>query len=214
MRRRAFDAFSGRAMRGPRSPILSRRSPGPRGAPAPWPGPRAHPPDRPPPAAAHRRARVSSRRRARPHLLPCPPPPAGAGGTGGAGRRTARIGRSTVNVVPRPSSGLSTRTLPPCNSDELAHQGQSQAQSTMSALTRRYPTGGSGRTRRGEARGRYPHPCRSRQIRTCGSTRSMRKWTRPPRGVNLIALESRFHRTCCKRPASPVMGPTFGSMRV
>ena len=42
----------------------------------------------------------------------------------------------------------------------------------------------------------------------------MCKWTRPPRGVNLMALESRFQRTCCRRPASPVIGPVFGSMNV
>ena len=36
--------------------------------------------------------------------------------------------------------------------------------------------------------------------------------TRPPRGVNLIAFESRFQITCCNRSASPRTRPAAGSM--
>src|SRR2546425_399624 len=36
------------------------------------------------------------------------------------------------------------------------------------------------------------------------STRSSTRSTRPPSGVNLIALERRFHTTCCSRSGSPL----------
>jgi hypothetical protein len=38
--------------------------------------------------------------------------------------------------------------------------------------------------------------------------------TRPPFGVNLIALDSRFQITCCRRLGSPETGPARGSRTV
>ena len=36
----------------------------------------------------------------------------------------------------------------------------------------------------------------------------------PPRGVNLMALVSRFQMSCCRRPASPAIRPVLGSRTV
>src|SRR5215475_6595027 len=52
-----------------------------------------------------------------------------------------------------------------------------------------------------------PLPVSLTAMQMYGSTRSSRASTRPPRGVNLTALESRFQTTCCKRAGSPVIWP-------
>ncbi len=48
-----------------------------------------------------------------------------------------------------------------------------------------------------------PSPLSVTTISTCDSTATTRTSTRPPLGVNLIALESRFHTTCWSRVGSP-----------
>ena len=55
-----------------------------------------------------------------------------------------------------------------------------------------------------------PTPVSLTASSTCELTRSSRTWTRPPRPVNLTALVSRFHSTCCRRSGSPEIGPTPG----
>ena len=60
------------------------------------------------------------------------------------------------------------------------------------------------RTARTPARSRAR--CRSRSISTRAPLRPPATSTLPPRGVNLIALLSRFHTTCCSRSGSPSPG--------
>ena len=56
-----------------------------------------------------------------------------------------------------------------------------------------------------------PMPVSATLISMCEFTRASTTWTLPPAGVNLIALESRFQTTCCRRPGSPEIGPACGS---
>ena len=48
-----------------------------------------------------------------------------------------------------------------------------------------------------------PQPLSRTSMTTSSSSDSRRSSTRPPAGVNLMAFDSRFHTTCCRRVASP-----------
>jgi hypothetical protein len=56
-----------------------------------------------------------------------------------------------------------------------------------------------------------PAPLSSTLISMQEPTRDSVTATRPPRGVNLIAFDSRFQMTCCRRLGSPEIGPADGS---
>ena len=56
-----------------------------------------------------------------------------------------------------------------------------------------------------------PAPVSLTVISTCESTRARRNWTFPPRGVNLIAFDSRFQTICWRRSASPITAAATGS---
>ena len=51
-----------------------------------------------------------------------------------------------------------------------------------------------------------PRPVSLTVTSTCELTRARRSCTLPPRGVNLIAFDSRFQTICCSRSASPDTG--------
>ena len=59
-----------------------------------------------------------------------------------------------------------------------------------------------------------PRPVSLTVTSTCEFTRDSRNCTLPPRGVNLIALDSRFQTICCRRSASPDTGAVSGSITV
>ena len=61
-----------------------------------------------------------------------------------------------------------------------------------------------------KARG-IPGPVSSMTISAWVSARRRRSSTRPPRGVNLMALASRFQTTCCRRSGSAETGMAAGS---
>ena len=75
--------------------------------------------------------------------------------------------------------------------------------------------GGSARRRGAGTRARCPARCPRRAISTCAPRRRQAaRCTRPPSGVNLMAFESRFQTTCCRRSGSPETGPASGSSSV
>ena len=146
---------------------------------------------------------VERRRRLRPH--------------GPVGRGLARLGRRqrdggttvargsrTVKTAPvRPSGRLAASTVPPCSSTRCR---------TMARPSPRPPCG---RVRGGV---RLPEPLedvrqelrpdagpvvRDGDLRLRRRRGAAGRVTRPPRGANLIAFESRFQTTCWRRSASP-----------
>ena len=126
----------------------------------------------------------------------------------GAGRRAA-VGRSTVKVAPWFAPRARRADAPAVGLDEVADDGEADAQ----------PAVGPGGARVGlpealedvgqEVRvdaGAVVPDLEPDQVRAgAGAWTS----TRPPGGVNLMALESRFQTTCCRRAGSPRTGPAL-----
>jgi hypothetical protein len=55
--------------------------------------------------------------------------------------------------------------------------------------------------------GLMPAPLSRTVMATLASLRVSKISTRPSRGVNLIAFDSKFHTTCCRRAGSPAIMP-------
>ncbi len=115
-----------------------------------------------------------------------------------------------MNVDPFPSPGLLAITDPPCSSTRFF----TIANPRPSPLWLRVRVGSDWLKRSktcGRNRALIPFPVSLIDNSTCELARSSTICTFPPLGVNLIALVSRFHTTCCIRLGSPVTGPAIGS---
>ena len=76
--------------------------------------------------------------------------------------------------------------------EEMLHDRQAKAETAVSGGSSTHRPGGSARTDAAEL-GRMPTPVSVTVISRCEFTRSSSTWTLPPLGVNLMALDSRFH---------------------
>ena len=126
------------------------------------------------------------------------------------GRSSSWRGSCTKKRAPWPRPALSARIVPPCSSTSCFTMARPRPRPPcsrvleLSACRKRSNTCGRNA-------GSMPRPVSltatsTNRGRDFSSTR-----TRPSRSVNLMAFDSRFHITCCRRPASPRMRSTSGS---
>ena len=113
-------------------------------------------------------------------------------GCGGTGQSEAAT-RQTWSPVQAPP--LFARTEPPCSSTScFTMESPSPSPPCLRVVE------ASACRKRSKTKGRnsaaIPSPVSMILISTCELTRSSSACTRPPPGVNLMALESRFQRTC------------------
>ncbi len=124
------------------------------------------------------------------------------GGAGPSAELSSRAGRRTVKVDPRPAPSLSARTVPPCSSTRWRTMASPRPRppwcrvGELSACQKRSKTWG-------RTSGARPRPVSRTTILTEVRRRRSAISTRPPAGVNLTALDSRFHTTCWSRSGSP-----------
>ena len=125
----------------------------------------------------------------------------------------ASSGSSTVKTAPCSVPALSARTLPPWRSTSP----RTIARPSPRPPCRRVPELSACRNRSktyGRKSGLMPSPVSRTVSRARSSTRSSAMRTRPPRGVNFTAFETRFQTTCCKRSGSPCTGTASGGNAV
>ena len=156
-------------------------------------------PSRPASSSARDRSRARRHRRAARRRSRLPPTPC----------RTVS-GRWTVTVVPLPSPALFTPTVPPCSSTRLLTSDRPSPSPPCLRVVEASPWRKRS-NRCGMNAGWMPMPVSATAISTCASSRCEHDLHVPPRGVNLMAFDSRFQTTCCRRPGSPEIGPAAGS---
>src|SRR2546428_350289 len=130
-----------------------------------------------------------------------------------AARPGSCSGSVTVKVAPPISPGLSTFRVPPCSSIRW----RTMSSPSPSPPCARVGLASACRKRSnacGRNSGEMPGPLSLTVRSAADSARCRRTWTRPPAGVNLIALVSRFQTTCCSRLGSPWTSPASESMVV
>ena len=110
--------------------------------------------------------------------------------------------------APCPRPALSASTRPPCSSRMWRTMASPRPRPPwrrvleLSACRKRS-------NRCGRNSGVMPCPVSVTVMTTSAPAPAHSSSTRPPRGVNLIALESRFQTTCCRRPGSPETTPAI-----
>ena len=142
----------------------------------------------------------------------------GSRGLCGGGSWTAGIiagmGRRTENAEPCPSPSLRASHGAAVQLDEVAHDRRGPGRGRRGAGWCCCRPGGSGRRRRARNSGAMPMPVsvtRTSIWRVAAAPGRPR--LRPPRGVNLTALDSRFQTTCWRRSGSPLARAASGSSR-
>ena len=150
-----------------------------------------------------------------------PPSSAGGGGAlaggavaGSAGSVVVRArspradhGSVSAKVAPRPSPPRLGVHGAAVQLDQVAHDRQAQAEAAVARASSTSRPGGSDRTRRARKPASMPAPSSSTRTLSPAAPRRIATRTCPPAGVNLIALERRFHITCCSRSPSAAMRP-------
>src|SRR5206468_4065916 len=118
-------------------------------------------------------------------------------------------GSTTVNVVPLPGPSLATVIRPPCSPTRCRVMARPSPSPPLSRLVT-----GSACRNRSNMNGRNslvrPFPVSSTTSSAYDPTSWRRTPTRPPGGVNLTALLTRFQTICWSRSASPTTGPVGG----
>ena len=120
-------------------------------------------------------------------------------------------GSVNVNVDPCPT-WLLTQMRPPCNSTNFRREREAEPRA-FDLLARPSRPAGTPRRRPPGPRARCPPRCRHRDLDDPIVHRHARTSIRPPSGVNLIALESRFSTTCLIFRSSARTSPSRGSDR-
>ena len=127
-------------------------------------------------------------------------------------RRAPRAAAAApMKAAPCPSPSLSTSTVPPCSSIRWRTIERPSPRPPWvrvidpSAWRKRSKT-------KGRKSGRMPIPVSLTRMTAFPPTSRRRTSTRPPRGVNLMAFDSRFQITCWRRSASPSTGLASGAI--
>ncbi len=114
---------------------------------------------------------------------------------------TSEIGRSTTKVAPRPSPGLLAWIAPAWSSTSCLQMARPSPRPPWLRVVE--PSRCEKRSNTcGRKLAGMPAPVSETLSSTCEFTRCTSTCTWPPRGVNLIALVSRFQATCCRRALS------------
>ena len=103
-------------------------------------------------------------------------------------------GRRTVNVLPRPTPGLSAVTLPPCSSTSRRTSARPMPRPPCARSSLR-PTWVNISNTSGRASGAMPMPVSVTEITTWSPSRRAARSIRPPSGVYFTALFSRLLTT-------------------
>ena len=106
-------------------------------------------------------------------------------------------------------AALSARDGAAMRLDEVADDGEAEAEAAVTARGRRVAPGGTVEDVRQEVRRRCPGPVSlTRDLDVAAPSLDARRRCGRRAGVNFTALASRFQSTCCSRPASPASAPT------
>src|ERR1700687_1316720 len=120
-----------------------------------------------------------------------------------------RTGSVKVNVEPTPT-WLVTQIRPPCSS--MNYRERASPSPVPSAFLSAVPTCRNSSKTASWSSGAIPNPVSVTETSTIPSVDAARTSIRPPSGVNLIAFERRFKRTCLTLRSSDRMAATRSSM--